>query len=283
MPKLTAKITKVIYTSKAYWRILSTDKGKALGVIRFDVQPGDELILDGDWARSDYSGTMEFKFKSAASNIPTDPRALLTYAASITKGLGERKEAEIWAAFGADWQQHPYLERIKGISETTRFHWQDTLRRIVEQSQMAASIAFFLSKHLTLNMANAAWEKWKDQSTGIVMADPYILATLPHYGFHAADALRQYFGISDLDPRRADACALYSVAESAALGDTAPSLMDVREIFTLHLSPDDFDASLERLMQAGKIISLSDSQGVQRVALHVMFEDETKIYDRFFQ
>ena len=63
----------------------------------------ESLTLVGDWG--EYKGQKEFKFKSAAPNIPVDSRAQLNYICKITSGIGEVLENKIWNELGEDWQK----------------------------------------------------------------------------------------------------------------------------------------------------------------------------------
>jgi len=128
----------------------------AKGVITWEVKEGDMLELEGNWKTSSYTGEQEFDFRTACASIPEDSRTLLTYAVSLTPGLGPAIETSIWEKYGEKWTDALELD-IPRIKEQTRFHWLNTLTRIREQKNQANAISYLLGKGCTLNMANAAW------------------------------------------------------------------------------------------------------------------------------
>jgi len=218
---IIVKINKIVYQNESKWTIALTDKGTIKGVINFDASESDMLKLDGIWVHSDFDGKNEFKFHSAMLHLPEDARALLSYAVSITKGLGETKEIAIWEKYGAKWQDEKTLD-IRGVTETIQFHWADTLRKIKEHGEQTQAISFLLSHGCTMNLACAAWEKWEFDTLGNVSENPYALCDVPRYGFAWIDEnVRPHFGIEDDDERRIDACIIYVMGLLAAKHGTA--------------------------------------------------------------
>ena len=280
MPELIqTKVATVRFRNDTGWSILRTDRGTAKGVIAWTPEPGELLELEGDWQRSSYTGDDEFAFKAARTVIPTDSRALLEYAVSITKGLGPARESEIWSMYADDWRTVEVLE-LRGIAETTHWHWQDTLRRLEEQQAKADTIAFLLGHGSTLAMATAAWQRWEGATYGIVAENVYRLAELPHYGFAFVDTrMRAAFGIGDDDPRRFDAAMLYAFGQLTARGDTA--VMDdecLRNCANLvGMNVEEWEATMERLVGAGQVVSL----GADMFALATDYEHERGIWERW--
>ncbi|GAG15917.1 unnamed protein product, partial [marine sediment metagenome] len=148
------------------WSILKTDKGICKGVVEFEPNAGDMLQLEGTWATSNYDGALEFSFKNAILTIPEDPRALLQYAANITKGIGPAIEDVIWIEYGESWREHDDLTGIPGVGESTRWYWQDTLKRLEEQQVQTQTISFLLGKGCTINLATLAWTRWGAKTYG---------------------------------------------------------------------------------------------------------------------
>jgi len=238
--------------------------------------------MEGTWGRSKWS-EKEFNFKSVCLDIPTDPRALLHYAASITKGIGLSVESDIWAAFGEDWQNHPDLEGIARLNETKRFAWQDTLTRIKDGKYMAQCMAYLLEHGCTMNMATAAWNLWADESLGMVKADCYCLTELPNYGFvHIDDMVRGHFEIGDDDPRRLDACILYQMKQALGTGSTLVLWEEVRKPVLDYIASAKgrFQEAIKRLIDNGKILRIEDSLGIDvYLAIPKNYEDELKIWE----
>ena len=105
----------------------------ARGPLPNDVQPGDLFELDGRFCLSVFMAVSLFLFGSARRYLPTDKRGLLAYAVAITSGMGAAKERAIWEAYGEDWQAHPTLEAVKGVSKSAAANWTATLARIAPQ------------------------------------------------------------------------------------------------------------------------------------------------------
>ena len=152
--------------------------------------------------------------------VPSDPRALLHYTCTLTKGIGPVKETEIWERYGDKWQEVETLD-LPSISETTQWNWNETKRRLKEHADQTQAITLLISKGCTLNMANAAWAKWAHETVGTVSANCYLLADLPHYGFNDVDeSIRVAFDIGDADQRRVEAAILCTIGQLTDGGDT---------------------------------------------------------------
>ncbi len=249
------------------------------GCVPFDVKEGDRLKLEGYFKVSDYSGQNEFSFRACIPNLPTDLAALLHYAVSITKGLGETREAMIWARYGESWITQERLD-IDGVPERVQFAWADTLRKLSESQAQAQAISFLMSRGCTLNMATVAWNEWKENTIGTVNADFYQLAQLPHYGFKAVDEkIRPHFDIKDDDPRRLKAAIVYVVGELCNSGDTLVKLATAREsvkALVPHLN-EAFDACVKELEARGDLVLLDEAN----VALGSDAGNEREIFERF--
>jgi len=250
------------------WTILnvlldSKQKCTAKGIVEFEPKHGDLLELEGDWKKSTFAGSMgkdEFCFKTAMLNIPTDSRALLHYAATLTKGIGPVKESEIWETYHDQWQADGRdLAGVKGISEEIQWNWQETLRRLGEHAEQTQAITLLLSKGATLNMANAAWERWKHETTGTVTENCYRLCDLPHYGFQDVDEnIRVAFGIGNEDPRRVEAAALYVIEQATSGGDTVVPMATMTEKVCdmVQGAKGKLDAAVKTLVDRGDVVVL---------------------------
>jgi hypothetical protein len=280
---ITATFERAMYRKADNgWGIYRCDVGTCKGVIPWQPEAGQVMTLSGKWQRSDFSGANEFVFSSAYLSLPIDPRALLTYAASITPGIGPAKEREIWEKYGAQWRDADPLD-VRGMTDQSRFAWSDTLRRIDEERLQSDCFAYLLGKGCSMNMASAAWEKWKENAVGRVQANCYDLASLPHYGFLSVDAaIRKNFGIEDRDPRRIDAAILY------VLGDSPDgSTLMTRDALLAGLAkivPDAaplYDSSIHRLLDVESISIISISNECDGFALAEDAKNEGIINDYF--
>jgi hypothetical protein len=269
------------------WTILnvlleSGQKFTAKGIVEFEPKHGDLLELEGEWIKSKYPGTLgkdEFCFKTAMLHVPSDPRALLHYAATLTKGIGPVKETEIWERYGAKWVDADKLD-IHGISEAVEWNWQETRRRLNEHANQTQAITMLLAKGATLNMANAAWAKWEHDTVGVVSENCYRLADLPHYGFNDVDeSIRVAFGIKDGDQRRVEAAILYVMGQMTSQGDTVVGWVEATAK-VCEMVPDakyQMDAAVKALIDRGMIVVL---QG-DKLAMSGDAAAETMIWNRF--
>ena len=267
------------------WSIILTDKGKFLGEIDFEIKPGDVVQFEGSWRKSKFDGQQEFAFKAALLSVPEDLRSLLHLAVSWTKGLGEAKEDAIWEAYGPDWKDEQELSGITGITETTRFHWQDTLKRLDTAQAQVQAISFLMAKGCSLNMATVAWATWEGATVAKAQSNPYVLADLPHYGFsHVDNGIRQQFGIKDDDPRRLDAAVLYAISQVTGQGDTVAGWTDILEAVAdmVPYGHERFDDAVKRLVEAGKLRLMPDSVGLEMmICRDEDWKDERSIWERF--
>lgn len=260
------------------WSILFTDRGTVKGCVPWEPKPGDALKLEGFWKRSTYNGADEFIFKTAMIDVPESKRALLTYAVSLTTGMGDATAEKIWDRYGEEWTGAADLD-IKGLTLVARDAWKTTLTRIAEQKEQATAVAFLLDHGCTLNMAAVAWGKWEKSTISVVQADPFQLAELPKYGFKTVDeGIRQTFGIEDMDPRRAVAAIRYLLGENSGAGNTLAAktwlLVKLAELCPLNLERVD---GLLAEMQENSSIVVSGPW----VARLQDWQNETTVWERF--
>jgi exodeoxyribonuclease V alpha subunit len=276
-----AVIKRVLYRKpEGGWSILATDQFTAKGTIAWEPHEGDIVRLEGNWKLSTFNGKQEFVFKTAMLDVPTDSRALLHYAASLTTGIGPSKEQAIWDAYGEKWREQD-LSGMTGFSNVTREIWADTLKKLADQKEMTAAITFVMSKGGTLNMATKAWEKWMASAISTITANPYSIADLPYCGFNAADALRKNFGITEMDPRRVDAAILYVLNKCADEQGTLVTRKDLKDALVViipgvMIHGDLFEAALVRLEAANRTMTLPGG-----VALFTDYAQEKTIWEAF--
>ena len=110
---------------------------------------------------------------------------------------------------------------------------------MLDQSQdYVEALTWLLSIGATHNLADVAFEKWGEETIGVVKQDPYQLASLPNYGFKDADKLRAKFEIGDDDDRRISAAIRYLIGQSMSNGDTAISWGGIQNGFVELLGRD---------------------------------------------
>jgi hypothetical protein len=231
-------------------------------VIKFEPKHGDRLKLTGSWKKSDFNGAQEFHFRTCELNLPTNPRALLSYACTITKGLGPVREQEVWDRYGDTWPDQD-LNGIDGLTDAIRYAWKDTLARLSNEKNKSQAVAFLVEHGCTLTVALKAWDRWEDETIGIVQDDPYLLADLPYCGFHTVEkGIRQTFDIGDTDPRRTKAAVLYVLESQLPTGPDnnggtwheQGDVIKAASAATGHING--IAEAIESLVVAGKLVSI---------------------------
>ena len=222
--ELPCTVTRVAYppatdaTTGPAWFILATDRGTAKGKMSWRPRDGEALILFGEF--TEYRGAKEFTFDVARLHVPKDARAQLRYTIERTSGAGTSLEDAIWAHSGAAWRsiQPGAVPRLGGaLYERFRLSVE-----ALEQNEVQAEVVgSLMGKGCTPNMAQAAFDKWKGETLGVVQADPFRLAELEGYGFKIVDnGIRQAYGIEDKDMRRIKAAVIHSLRRLTDNGST---------------------------------------------------------------
>ncbi len=287
MQTVTATLERILYRKGEPegngWGIYKTNLGAAKGVIPWEPEIGAILKLEGEFKTSDFNGQNEFVFKSCYPALPEDSRALLTYAVSITNGIGPKVEQKIWERYGESWREVKELD-IPGITETAKWNWTDALDRLESEKLRSETFGWLLSMGCSMNMATAAWKLWGEQAFGRVSENCYALADLPRYSFNDVDkAIRKKFKIVDKDPRRIDAAIIYVLKNRITDGSTWVRRERVQaELLTLVADVMElFDPALDRLIAAEKVVKTTDADGEQGYSLFEDAENERIIAERF--
>jgi len=220
--ELCVIVERVLYPAetveKANWFIVDTNQGVCKGSMSWRPRAKERLRIKGTWGA--YQGKREFRFKEATLDLPTDSRGLLHYVCELASGVGLAMEQMIWEAKGDAWAalEDGEIPRLSGRVYDNFMH---AIERAEGDRTKGQAIAELLKAGATINMANAAWERWENETLGVVHADPYRLAELPHYGFtHVDGVIRIYYGITDSDPRRIRAAIIYVLRMLTESGST---------------------------------------------------------------
>ena len=258
------------------WYVLSTSIGKASGTMPWRPADGQHVTLTGEW--SAYKGERQFRFRSAVPNVPADPRDLLRYACLRTKGIGPTLCDAIWEVCGPEWRR-VQAGQVPRLSAALCEALQDTALTLDREAEQTKAIAWLMGHGATDTMAATAWEAWKGETVGRVMANPYALTDLPHYGFaHVDTRIRPHFDIGDADPRRIRAGILYALRQATADGSTVVRWSALARSAREYLGPHDalILAEGKALLADGEIVGFADSG---RVALRADYEAEMAVWE----
>lgn len=248
------------------WYILITDHGCCKGKMAYRPADNDQLILTGEW--SVYKGEKEFAFSSARIDVPTNPRDMLHYVCTRTKGLGAAAESLIWDKMGERW---PDIEpnAVPRLSGRVYENFRLQLEALNTKTEEARVVSALMGKGCTDNMANRAWEMWKGETLGVVNADCYRLAELESYSFRDVDKdVRRSYGITDSDPRRIKAAVVYALRRLTDKGDTVVAWADLYAQACGLLSgySDEIGECTSALFEDGTLKAFEESEGVALAA-----------------
>lgn len=222
MPELSVTVDRVLYPPEtdesARWFILATNRGVCKGSMGWRPAAKQPLTLEGEWTT--YRGEKQFQFKSAALNIPVEPQAQLFYVCKRTPGFGEKLAQAVWDHYGADWRNLS-PGAVNRVSDRLVAEFKNQLSVLDKDIEQTRAISFLMGKGCSQTMSDAAWERWKRETVGVVSEDCYHLAELPHFSFSHVDGdIRRNFGIENDDKRRIKAALIYSIRQLSASGST---------------------------------------------------------------
>lgn len=288
---ITAKVARIRYPkpdsepqdgdAQSQFYILSCDVGVVKGKLNHRPKNGEALSLEGCWEVSKFSGQPEFNFFHATVHVPTDERALLRYACEMTPGFGPAMEERIWAERGESWRGISLADDIRGLTPEKLAALQKTIDFLNLNQERAKTVSWLVSIGLTLKMAESAFEKWGSSTVARVEEDPFILASLPNYGFSDADShVRRYFKIERNDQRRINAALKYYVRQLTA-EDTAITWDDLFAKVTAAIDSDPqlISDACRAMFKSGALVAFPRSM---RIASLRDFSNEAAIY-RFAQ
>ena len=285
--KVTAKVERIRYPkpdaigaadfNPQCFYILACDIGVCKGKLDHLPKAGETLSLDGCWEVSKFNGQPEFVFFHAAVHVPTDERSLLRYACEMTPGFGPAMEERIWAERGENWRGVSLADDIRGLTPDKLAALQKTIDFLNLNQERAKTVSWLVSIGLTLKMAEAAFAKWGASTVSRVEADPYILASLPNYGFSDADShIRRHFKIERNDPRRIDAAIRHYLNQLSA-EDTAVSWDDLFAKVTAAIDSDPqlISDTTRAMFQSGRLVAFPRTM---RISSLRDFTNEAAIY-----
>lgn len=278
--ELKVSVERVLFPAEteknADWFILKTSQGICKGSMSWRPRQKERLKLVGKYG--EYQGNREFKFVTAALDIPTDLRGMLHYVCEMASGVGTTMEQQIWDKYGEDWAniKENDIPRLSGkifdnFTTAIEFAEQDRFKGEV--------IASLLKAGCTMNMASAAYEKWQKSTMGVVSSNPYRLAELPNYGFNDVDdKIRHHFGIKDDDPKRIRAAIIYVLRQITNGGSTLVKWESLNTACISKLSgfKDLILLTVSSMFEEG---TLKGFKGSRSVALAKDYDNESLIWN----
>lgn len=272
---LKTTISSVRYKKEAvngsFFVILQTASGCCKGFMRWEPVEGERVNLVGEYEI--YKGERQFKFNSAAPDIPDDPRARLHYVCEIAAGIGPATEELVWETWGAKWEESAEPGVVKGLSGAKWEAFRDARGKLSQNQAQVQVITWCLSKGMTWNQADRAWETWKADTMAVVSADPYKISELPRYGYTDADKVaRSAFGIQEHDQRRIKAGIRYLMAQICEGGSTVVSwsrelLPKATTLFGIIYEDEIIEAAAD-MMRSGALVGFDDDDTLATAEAH---------------
>lgn len=257
--------------------ILQTNIGIAIGVMKWRPEEGERLTLTGDWQAR--NGQREFKFTAATPNVPTNPRDMLEYAATRAKGIGPQMVALLWERYGDDWQNFK-VGAVPGLSSVKAAALREAVNLMNVEAEKSKAIGWLMGKGASLNMATAAFERWKGETIGVVMGNCYRLADLDGFSFvHVDGKIRESFGIAMDDRKRIRAAILYRLRQLTDGGSTVVAWKAVKGVVIALVGPHLVRAVAEEcrdLFKEGRLVGFEESEGI---ALRADYDAEVCIME----
>lgn len=191
------------------------------GTLNWQPNEMETLALTGEYVV--YKGERQFQFKAAKLTLPLEPRSQLHYVCMRSHGVGIATEQQIWDLMREDWRNLPFGS-IRKMTPAAFDSFQKQIELFDDNHERAEVVSWLIDKGATDAMANAAYEKWGAETTGVVNENCYKLADLAGFSFKTVDEnIRQNFEIGDDDARRVKAAVLYGIQLVTDDGSTAMS------------------------------------------------------------
>ncbi len=189
------------------------------GCMGWEPQEMETLSLSGSFV--EYKGERQFQFKHAKLTLPLDQRGMLHYVCQRTNGIGPATEEQIWNMYGEGWR-HLQMGEIRKMSPITYANFQEEIEKFDNNKEHAEVISWLEDHGCSNAMAEAAYDRWKNEAPGIVTANCYRLAELPGFSFRTVDEnVRGFFCIADDDPRRLKSGIEYAMLQEMEDGSTS--------------------------------------------------------------
>lgn len=221
--KIKATVIKVLFPKTLpeagvpQWYVLHTSAGKVVGASRVVPVQGHAYDFEGEYGV--YQGLQNFRFRTFSEDIPDDPRALLDYACSVTKGLGPAYANKVWEDFGAHWGDRL---RSRGEYDKRSMALRETFLRLEADQGRAKTVSQLIALGATPLIAETAYEAWKDETLSLVRQNIYILSRLAGQSFKTIDdRFRERLSIPLNAPLRVKSAIEYAINHEAETnGDT---------------------------------------------------------------
>lgn len=250
------------------------------------VQVGEQIALTGTVSRH-RSGELQVAAQRVDRVLPKTPEGVRAYLGSgSVKGIGPKMAGDIVAHFGEDTLRvlDEAPERLlevpgvgKGRAEAIREQW-------AKSSAMREVMIFLQSRGISPAFAGRIHREYGARAVRIVESDPYKMARdIRGIGFRIADRIARAGGMAASDPRRLRSGVEFVLRTGWDSGHVLlPEAVLTAESTALLEAPETgVEAALGELVDLGRVVRVTSSEGDPGCYLAAALEDEIELASRF--
>lgn len=188
------------------------------------LQEGLRYRFYGQWERHEKYGR-QFSFGTFSAIEPHDRKGVIAYLVSLVEGVGEKKAAKLWDAFGPDAVKmlRTQPERVADLHIMNL----DTAKEASESLQTEAAfesvkidlLALFAGRGFQANkLIKECLRGWGSRAPERIRKNPYLLMfkKMPSAGFKRCDKLWLDLGLPAGKLKRQALCAWYAVSSDGS-------------------------------------------------------------------
>ena len=235
------------------------------------VNPGESLILSGDWINNPKYGR-QFQIEKSETIQPANVVGIRKYLGSgLIKGIGPKMATRIVNKFGMDTidviEQTP--EKLAGVTGIGRKRVEMIQQAWEEQREIKNVMLFLQSHNVSTSHAAKIYKTYQNEAISIVTENPYRLADdIYGIGFVTADTIAQKLGVGKNDPHRIQAGIKYVLSQKADAGHVFQHSQELIEASSdiLEQDPKTIEMGVLALTQKEEIILSQKDGSIQTVA-----------------
>lgn len=240
----------------------------------------------GFW--SAYRGKSQFVFQSFVEALPLGKRGTILYLQRC-KGIGGKRAADIWEAFGADClqilkeQPEKVAQEIKGLTPESATTVAEQLRRTEALEGATVELMDLLGgRGFPLSVTRELLERFGNEAASKIRDDPYCLMGFKFCGFLRVDRLYLELGKDPMAIERQMWCVWYCL-HSNSEGHTWQPIGDAKAFLTKNVAGVDpnhigFHEVIGYGIDAGHLAKC-EVDGAEWIALAAKAEQEASVAD----
>lgn len=224
--ELTGRVQRLRYVDESsHWTVatLASDKAGTTTIVGHlpGVREGMDLRLTGQWVRDAKYGR-QFRASTYAELVPATLDGVTAYLASgFIPGIGSRMAGRIVEHLGAEAlniiAETP--ERLREVPGLGKKRVEQIVSSFRERRGAQTALVFLYGLEITPGLANRIYQRYGDDTVGVVRANPYRLAEEVHgIGFQTADRVARGLKIGHDHPARSRAACYHCLLAARSDG-----------------------------------------------------------------